>query len=833
MRTVLMGIGMVLVTGIVGAAEGSITPGYMTSWEIVCNSAATQSEQYAATEFQLLFKEMTGTELAIVSTASGSTGAVFIGPDAVTASGRKPRFEQLGEEGLHITVSKKAVRISGGRPRGTLYGVYEFFEELCGVRYLTRDHTYYPENAAALQIPLGKKIHIPTFAFRWSYYGETNRHPEFAARLHTNTVGGEAKLGGITGYKLVSHNVAYLVPPKKYGAEHPEYYALVNGKRILDMHGGGPQLCMTNPEVLDVVVAAVRAEIKAKPGVRNINIAHMDNTSYCTCENCAAIDAREESHAGATLSLVNAVAEEIEKTNPEILLSTYAYQYTRKPPKTIRARHNVLIQLCSIECCTYHAIDDPTCATNREFCDDTAGWQKKADNIFIWHYNTNFRGYLLPFPNLRAMGKSVAYFEKNNGRGVFMQAAGNGYSTELSDLRNYVMSRCLWKPGRSSWEEAQEFIRLHYQESAQPILDYITYYHDLVDDGDLHPGCFPTEASLAISPESSQRITAYFQEALALAKSDAVRARVEKASLCALRAALSTTSMKLVYKDGVCKPDLDGSQADLVEEYAKLVERYGVPMDGEHATAQTYINEMRTLHAGMKAVKIENETWRLVLLPDSNAKIVEMTYKPTGRNVIQPARALDRFRFEEWVRQGAGPTSPNIRAYEVKAQEDKAVLSVTAKDGARIERTITLDGETIRFETVMTAKDARAFDFMVHPEYDAGTGSEDPEEIAIYVKGSDWVHANQGWQEAKPSEGQSAIIQDNIAGGVFAYYNHAENFGVEQRFDPKEFGTISLYWSPARRQINLEMTTEIQELEAGQQARYAYEVHYLKEAPMK
>jgi len=119
------------------------------------------------------------------------------------------------------------MHIDGGRPRGTLYGVYEFFEELCGVRYLTHDHTYYPDKAAAIKIPFGTHRYNPTFAFRWSYYGETSKYPEFAARLHTNTVSDDPKLGGKTGYRLVSHNVAYLLPPSQYGKEHPEYYALV------------------------------------------------------------------------------------------------------------------------------------------------------------------------------------------------------------------------------------------------------------------------------------------------------------------------------------------------------------------------------------------------------------------------------------------------------------------------------------------------------------------------------------------------------------------------------------------------------------------------------
>ena len=99
--------------------------------------------------------------------------------------------------------------------------------------------------------------------------------------------------------------------------DHPEYYALVGGKRKLDEHGGGPQLCMSNPELVSVVVDAVLAEIKKNPTARNINIAQMDNESYCTCQRCAEVDTQEESHAGATLAFVNAVAEKVEKTHPE------------------------------------------------------------------------------------------------------------------------------------------------------------------------------------------------------------------------------------------------------------------------------------------------------------------------------------------------------------------------------------------------------------------------------------------------------------------------------------------------------------------------------------
>lgn len=813
--------------------EKAISPAEMMSWQIVCDPSATESERYAATEFQSLFKGMTGRELPIVAKTQEGGGAVFVGPDAVERSGRPSAWEKLGEEGLQLRVAKNAVYIDGGRPRGTLYGVYEFFEELCGVRYLTYDHTYYPDKAMATRIPIGTHTYNPPFAFRWSYYGESSKHPEFAARLRTNTVSDDPKLGGRTGYRLVSHNVAYLVPPDKYGKEHPEYYALVDGQRKLDMKGGGPQLCVSNPDVFELVTQAVLEEIAKNPSAKNINIAQMDNEGYCTCDNCAEIDAREESHAGAHLALVNAVAERIEKTHPDVLVSCYAYQYTRKPPKTLRARHNVLIQLCSIECCDYHAINDRSCPLNRAFCKDMAQWRKKADHLFIWHYNTNFKGYLLPFPNLRSIGKSVEYFAKHNGRGVFMQAAGNAQSAEFSDLRNYVMSRCLWKPGRDSWKEAEEFCRLHYHEAAQPILDYLTYYHDLVGEAGVHPTCFPTESALCINPDTARRIMAYFQEALSLAHSHEVRARVEKASLCAYRAALSAASMDLVYENGICRPNLTGLEPDLLDRYTALCKQHGVTMEDELTPVEQYLESQRKLHAGLKAVCIENDIWRLVLLPEGNARVVEMTYKPTGRNVVQPARSLRRFRFEEWLRQGEGPGPENILAYDAEAQSNKVLLTLTTPDGTRMERNIVLMGDVIRFETTLTAGAPQTFDAYVHPEYDAATLSHDPKVLSVYVKSPEWVCANKGWKDAVPTEAQSAVIKNAVDGGAFAYYNHKAKFGVEQRFNPDGYSSLGLYWSPSRRQVNLELFPVIRTLEKGQQAHYAYEVRYLKEPPTR
>jgi hypothetical protein len=190
------------------AQQGTIRLADMADWPVVCLPSAIASERYAAEEFHRLFLAATGSTLSLVDSVPASGPAILIGPDATGVTD----IDGFGEEGLRIRVAADGLAIDGGRPRGTLYGVYEFFEEQCGVRYLTHDHTYIPDDIATRPIALGETRFTPVFAFRWSYYGETNRNPEFAARLHNNTVANDDKLGGRTGYRLVGHNVAYLVP---------------------------------------------------------------------------------------------------------------------------------------------------------------------------------------------------------------------------------------------------------------------------------------------------------------------------------------------------------------------------------------------------------------------------------------------------------------------------------------------------------------------------------------------------------------------------------------------------------------------------------------------
>lgn len=549
----------------------------MKDWDIVVAPDAIPSEKYAAEEFKKLFLEATGIDLPINNNAKDLSAHVFIGQNSILNGYEASRFD---EEELCVVVKEDMLAIVGGRPRGTLYGVYQFFEDGFGVRFLTADHTYVPKSES-IKLPCGEFGYNPPFSFRWSYYGENFRDPLFAAKLRINTISDDERIGGKTAQNLINHSVGWLLPYSKYGKEHPEYYALVDGVRDTRTDGGGPQLCVTNPEVIKITAENAIQYLNNHPGLKNISVSQADTDRYCRCESCEEINQREGTPMGSQLYFVNSVAELIEKVHPNVKVGTLAYWYTRKAPKTIKPRHNVQIQLCSIECCTLHPIDDPNCEKNRAFCQDMNDWSSICNDIWIWNYNTNFRYYDLPFPNLRVIGPNVRYFLRNNAKGVFMQANGNGTSGEFSDLRNYLISRMLWNPHFNDREVLEEFVKLHYKSSAEPILECIDMFHDNAENAGLHPGCFPSPADVGLNPEISRKIMGYFNKALELADDDIVRARVEKASICAYRAMIEA---------GELKPD---EREVVINKYIDLCKRYDMTFAAETKKAEDFFEELK------------------------------------------------------------------------------------------------------------------------------------------------------------------------------------------------------------------------------------------------
>jgi len=515
----------------VARADGGVRAADAASWPIVVAADAAPAERRAAEELRDAFAEAAGSRPEVVAEAPAGGPAVVVG----RASGLETAG--LGEEGFAIRVEPGRVAIAGGSPRGTLYGAYSFLEDEYGVRFLAADATSVPKLDPDRTIAEGERTFRPRFAWRYSYYRANQDHPELAARLRNNAVADAPELGGRTAWSLISHSVSNWVPVAKLGATNPEFFSLVDGRRRAFMaedhfEQGGTQPCFTNPEVRRRIIDGVLAEAERRGMTEGVvSIGQNDNEQYCRCDACATIDEREGSPMGALLTLVNEAADEMAKVRPGVCVGTLAYQYSRKPPRALRPRPNVAIQLCSIEACQVHPLNDPACERNRSFGSDLDGWCAISDRVYVWNYNVNFASYNLPCPNLEIIGANVRYLASNGVRGVFMQAAGDARNTELCDLRNYLISRLLWDPGLDDRALIDEFAGRYYGRAADDVKAYVRLICETPRRKGIHRHCFGVAADYGLDEELGREALAILGRGMARAESPTIRDRVEKLTI--------------------------------------------------------------------------------------------------------------------------------------------------------------------------------------------------------------------------------------------------------------------------------------------------------------
>lgn len=430
---------------------------------LLVQEGATPAETYACEELSHWLQQMVGASFEVVHATPDflpSTGIVIGQGSVAQRLFPEVRFAELGNEEILILTKGRYLLLAGGRPRGTLYAVYQFLQRYGDIRWFTPWATQVPTRRTFRVEPL-RVQEKPAFEYRepfwypafdgdWSARNCVNGHRAFLTERH----------GGRIEYVGFVHTFYWLVPPQEYFEKHPEWYSLIDGKRQWEK----AQLCCTNPQLREFLVERVRQILRENPQARIISISQNDWTGACQCASCRAIDEREGTPCGSVLDMVNFIAERLEKEFPDVAFDTLAYWYTRKPTRTLRPRPNVIIRLCSIECSFAQPLSHPM---NKDFADDIRGWSERSHRLYVWDYTTNFHHYILPHPNYFVLGENVRFFHKHSVRGLFEQGAYQSHGAEMAELRAWVLAQLLWNPYQDDSKLIDEFLRGYYGAGAK------------------------------------------------------------------------------------------------------------------------------------------------------------------------------------------------------------------------------------------------------------------------------------------------------------------------------------------------------------------------------
>ena len=366
-------------------------------------------------------------------------------------------YSTIGNDGYMFIPRGESLVIAGGPDKGVLYGVYGFLEQL-GFRKYDSVSTHVP-SLHSIEVPGATSTHIPGMNYRQTSYYDTDDGDTFDwHRLDSSR----------ESWGMFVHTFHQLVPPNQYAATHPEYYSLRDGKR-----NPSTQLCLSNKEVLQIVVENLTKRMAEKPDALYWSVSPEDNDQYCQCGPCTELNKEYGGTrpaleygvpSGSVIYFVNQVAKEFS----DKIISTLAYWYTRQAPDNIKPGPNVNIMLCPIGPARHRPIYE----TAPSFTNDLKDWGKLTDKILIWDYNIQFANPVSPFPNLHTLKPNIKFYKENNVDALFMQATSQVFS-EMASLRSYMISKLMWDPDSDEELIMNDFLSGYYGGAGSCIRQYI------------------------------------------------------------------------------------------------------------------------------------------------------------------------------------------------------------------------------------------------------------------------------------------------------------------------------------------------------------------------
>lgn len=535
-----------------------------SAYSIVVDPTAGESEQLAAVELQRWIGEVSGVQIPIIGLDEGKTGKrMVVGYNSVLTS-LKPDVEQPDVEDETFTYCNEGgdILLWGGSKRGTLYAAYSFLERELGCRWFTPDDYLAPKQDK-WQFTSLFNHEAPGLRMRYNCYFDVRNDLTFAARLRDNNNRLPSRTGEAIPESAVNywncHTFGQFIPADVYFDEHPEYFSMVDGKRLKER----TQLCLSNPDVIALMKEKVLAEMRRNTEPLVYSLSQNDWWNPCQCPDCQAlVEKFGGQQSGPVIWFVNQVAEAVKEEFPDKFLGTFAYTYTRTPPENITPLENVVVRLCSIEACLLHDFDE--CETNRLFYQDLQKWSSIAPNLYIWDYVVPFTQYCLPFPNFKSLQSHIQVFRDNHALGVMEEADYQSRGNEMEELRTYVLSKLLWNPDCDVDSVITDFTDGYYGKAGSYIRDYLEFEHKVLRREGIHQNCYPSPYSPLYDEETflpeGRRILAEARKAVA--DDTVLVARVERAEmpLCYLQ-------LKRHPREGVADGALD--------LFKRVVEREG------------------------------------------------------------------------------------------------------------------------------------------------------------------------------------------------------------------------------------------------------------------
>ncbi len=355
---------------------------------------------------------------------------------------------------------------------GSMLAVYTLLEDHLGVRWFWPGEfgEHVPVNAGAL-VPGLIERRTPAFEIRSVELGYSSIYHTKVFNDAARRWARRSRLGWVKS-AVFGHSweAAFALREGETFEQHPEWFALVNGKRR------PPQMCTTHPDVIAHMVDHVLA------GKQDImNISPSDGGGFCECERCRALDvpgalAYDNKHVQLSdriFTYANEVARRVREKNPAKSCGMFAYTYYNKPPVRI-ARLEPNLYLSFVFQSAAHR--DPE--NLREWRESVSGWQNLGARMVVREGWGNHYYHDMPFIHDRQI---IANLAEASSLG-FVAAYGEGSKSFATMAPNFwAITHMMWDPERDPDQVMPDFYQSAYGPVAREMEAFFGAYGRALD----------------------------------------------------------------------------------------------------------------------------------------------------------------------------------------------------------------------------------------------------------------------------------------------------------------------------------------------------------------
>jgi|GEM_PF-2319924 len=417
-------------------------------------------------------EKSSGAKLTVEQASQPGRTEIHIGATSYVQS-LKLSLQDLGVDGFRIfSPAPGRIVLIGGADSGTEMAVYDFLERFVGVRWL------FPGELGT-HVPATKNISISVGEADSKDGGGITSRPKIISRTISTVYGsdpGEPVFMWLKRHRnhwTISHhhNLDKLFPSKKYLASHPDFFPMVNGKRVEpDADSQNWQPMFDAPGIVDEAVKNINAYFDENPRTTSYSLGVNDGNNF-------GVPPRRVNSIGLAdysdyyFGFCNKVIAGVLKTHPDKWFGCLAYVGITDPPLETGVHERLVPYICIDR---YGWANEADAQRDRE---RTINWHKAAPVLGWYDYIYGDDHYRVPrfYPHL--MAKYLRFGADQGVKAYY--AEYYGAQAWIEGPKMYVLMKLLWDPTADVDAMLEEWYRLSVgDKAAVPLQKYYQFWED-------------------------------------------------------------------------------------------------------------------------------------------------------------------------------------------------------------------------------------------------------------------------------------------------------------------------------------------------------------------